>query len=125
MIGDEWVLRQILVNLLDIALKLTNEKGVVSLQVRGDLDQQRIIFSVECSGSVIARADLAHLFEPFSRPNNTQVHPYDGAGLRLALVQHMVQLHHGSITARTEPGQALTFLMTLPWSKPAEKIKPS
>ncbi len=123
MIGDEWVLRQILVNLLDTALKLTNEKGVVSLEVRGDPDQQQIHFSVECSGSMIAKANLAHLFEPFSRPNNSQTQSYGGAGLRLALVQRMVQLHRGSITARVDPGQALTFLMTLPWSKPPEKSK--
>jgi len=105
---DEQRLRQVLYNLLDNALKHTYADGHVSLTIerQGDL----IGLSVEDDGVGIPLDKLDHVFDRFF-----QVEPgKKGAGLGLAVVKEVVEIHNGTVRAESWPGKGATFSIELP-----------
>ncbi|NTU78400.1 MAG: response regulator [Chloroflexales bacterium] len=114
--ADERRLTQILVNLLDNAVKFTPNGGAVGLEVTSDAIQRRIQFSVRDNGVGIAEADHERLFEPFTQVDQSLSRRHEGVGLGLALVRRLVELHGGSIGLESAPGQGSRFTVSLPWS---------
>jgi PAS domain S-box-containing protein len=114
MYADPRRLKQILVNLLTNAVKFTPDNGQVILQVRGDVEQDRIQFSIMDTGIGIALKDLRLLFVPFSQVDSTLTREYEGTGLGLALVQKLTDLHGGSVQVESEVGQGSRFTIHLP-----------
>ena len=115
--ADPQRLKQILVNLLNNAVKFTPEKGKVSLEVRLNNEKDQIQFSVRDNGIGIAHDDQSKLFIPFSQIDSSLSRQYEGTGLGLALALKLTELHSGSVKVESEPNQGSCFTINLPWSE--------
>ena len=106
-LADEPKLRQILINLINNAIKFT-AIGTISVKVApSDND---VAISVKDTGVGIAPGDLERIFESFARIRRET----DGTGLGLPLVKRLVELHEGEIAVTSEVGIGSTFVVTLP-----------
>jgi two-component system phosphate regulon sensor histidine kinase PhoR len=109
--ADPFALEQMLINLIDNALKYTENGGVrVSLQKR-DKD---IWLEVEDTGIGIPAEHLDRIFERFYVVDKSRSKKLGGTGLGLAIVKHIVLAHQGRIGVRSEPGKGTTFSIILP-----------
>jgi CheY-like chemotaxis protein/anti-sigma regulatory factor (Ser/Thr protein kinase) len=113
--ADQRRLQQILVNLLENAIKFTPKGGEVGLEVHGDLLHEQVTFTVWDTGIGIAEADLPQLFQPFTQLDSSLSRQYEGTGLGLALVRRLTEAHGGSVTVTSTPGSGSRFSITLPW----------
>ena len=110
-VGDETRLRQILLNLVNNAIKFTHA-GSVTLRIRRDA-AGRILFEIEDTGIGISAAEMRHLFERFRQVDGTIRRTYGGTGLGLAISKMLVEAMGGAIGARSEPGVGSTFWFSL------------
>jgi two-component system CheB/CheR fusion protein len=111
--GDEVRLVQIFTNLLDNAEKYTQEKGRIRVALRRD--GRDALLSVADNGIGIAAEVLPQVFNFFMRAEPTSRNQIGGLGLGLALVQRLVELHGGSVEARSEGlGRGAEFVVRLP-----------
>lgn len=117
---DERRLKQMLVNLLGNAVKFTPEHGNIGLEVRGDSETEKILFTVWDDGIGIPQDRIEQLFQPFVQLDSSLSRQYQGTGLGLALVARMVKLHSGEISVDSSEGQGSRFSLILP----APKVKP-
>ena len=112
--ADENRLQEVLYNLLDNAVKYSEPGGVVSL--RAEIEGDRVRISVSDQGVGIREADLPRIFERFYRADKGRSRELGGTGLGLSIVKHIVQLHGGTVEARSEPGEGTTISVLLPVS---------
>jgi len=115
--ADSRRLKQILVNLLDNAVKFTPDKGTLKLLVKEDARAGQMRFSVIDTGIGITPEDLKKLFRPFVQVDSRLSRQYEGTGLGLALVKKLVELHGGSLEVQSEPGKGSSFSFVLPWAQ--------
>ena len=124
-VGDALRLRQVLGNLLSNAVKYT-EKGEIQIRIGLDNladDDCRLYFSVSDTGSGIAEADQAAVFEAFSQLGNAQ--RVGGTGLGLSIASRLVNLMGGGgIELRSEPGKGSSFSFVLPFKVDAAAPAP-
>ncbi len=106
--------KQVLVNLLTNAVKFTPEGGRIGLTVAVPEDGDAVRFTVWDSGIGIAAADQQKLFRAFTQIDSGLSRSQEGTGLGLALVAKLVELHGGSVTLESAPGQGSRFIVTLP-----------
>ncbi len=118
--ADRGHLEQILINLLDNAIKYTPAGGRVTVSAV-EKDSKDFQFSVEDNGIGIPKEDLSRIFERFYRVDKGRSKELGGTGLGLAIVKHLVQAHGGSVWAESQLGKGSTFYFTLP--KRREGIK--
>jgi signal transduction histidine kinase len=110
-LGNETQLRQVVINLLENALKFTPASGWISLNLECSADG--ISITVSDSGIGIPPEDLSHLFERFHRARN--VSDYSGNGLGLAIVRAIVESHGGRVSGKSDGiGQGSEFVVRLP-----------
>ncbi|MEM8638731.1 MAG: ATP-binding protein [Cyanobacteria bacterium P01_G01_bin.54] len=112
---DERRMRQVLLNLLNNAIKFTPDGGKITLTANGDRTEQILRLAVQDTGIGIAEADMPKLFESFVQIESSLSRRYDGTGLGLALVRRLVELHGGSIAVESEVGVGSCFTVALPW----------
>jgi PAS domain S-box-containing protein len=121
---DHAKLRQILVNLLDNAIKFTEEGGIVFGFVANRNSNQEIeeveIF-VQDTGIGIAADQQRKIFKRFTKLNDDGKKIYPGTGLGLSIVQQYVQLMGGSIKLESSPGKGTRFIVVLPLFKQARE----
>lgn len=110
--GDPTRLEQILVHLIDNALKFTPEGGKVTLT--GHCGLERCEVRVADTGIGIAPEHQARLFEKFYQVDPGLSRAYGGTGLGLALARGLTEAHHGALTCVSHPGEGSTFVLTLP-----------
>jgi PAS domain S-box-containing protein len=111
--GDPGRLQQVFWNLLNNAIKFTPKGGKV--QVILQRVNSHIEFSVSDTGIGIPPNFLPHVFERFSQKDSSTHREYGGLGLGLAISKQLVDLHGGSIQAKSlGEGQGATFVVTLP-----------
>ncbi len=110
-------MRQVLVNLLDNAVKFTTPGGSVGLEVRGEPEAQIVHFTIWDTGIGIERTTMQRLFHPFEQGEKGLMREYGGTGLGLALVHRMVELHGGSIEVESRIGKGSRFTVTLAWQE--------
>ncbi|MFN8493807.1 MAG: PAS domain S-box protein [Caldilineaceae bacterium] len=120
--ADERRLKQILLNLLDNALKFTPEGGQVGLEISGDKTQGAVQFTIWDTGVGIEQAAMPRLFKPFIQLDSRLGRQHEGTGLGLALVYRMVELHGGSVAVESEPGQGSRFWVRLPWIESSQAL---
>jgi PAS domain S-box-containing protein len=110
---DEERLRQVLINLLDNAIKFSPHDGLVRL--RAIQDGEWIDITVTDEGPGIAADFLPHVFEPFRQSDASTTRAHSGLGLGLSIVHRIVELHHGSVKAanRSDRSGAL-FTVRIP-----------
>jgi signal transduction histidine kinase len=110
--GDADQLKQVLVALLDNALKYTPYEGSVLLSLTTDDDYAMV--KVSDTGIGIMPEDVPHIFERFYRADHGRSRNRGGSGLGLAIVQGIVLEHQGSIEVESTPGKGSTFALRLP-----------
>ncbi|KAB8333719.1 PAS domain S-box protein [Scytonema tolypothrichoides VB-61278] len=123
--ADERRLTQILINLLDNAVKFTPVGGTVGLEVVGDVAQERLTLTVWDTGIGIAAADMDRLFQPFTQVDGSLSRSYEGVGLGLSLVRRLTDLHGGSVHVESTPDAGSRFSITLPWSEQDNVVYPA
>ena len=111
--ADRHYLEQILINLIDNAIKYGREGGKVTLSTI-QKDQKEIEVSVRDNGIGIPRDDLPRIFERFYRVDKGRSQELGGTGLGLSIVKHLVQAHGGRVWAESQLGEGSTFYFTLP-----------
>ncbi|WP_051656570.1 DegV family protein [Butyrivibrio sp. AE3004] len=120
--GDEMRIKQILINLLNNAVKYTNE-GTVTLSVeKEDIRDKQILllFSVTDTGMGIKQDAIPYLFDAFRRIDEEKNSKIEGTGLGLAIVKQLVELMGGRITVNSVYTQGSTFMMAL-WQQVTRK----
>jgi two-component system, sensor histidine kinase and response regulator len=110
--ADPQRVRQILLNLLNNAVKFTPPGGTVTL--RGRLIPQSVIFQVEDTGIGIALEHQPLIFQKFQQLDSSYQRNYEGTGLGLALTKQLVELHGGKIEFMSQVDVGSVFTVTLP-----------
>ncbi len=118
--ADGRYLKQMLVNLLSNAVKFTPEGGQIGIEVQGDAKQGVAHFTVWDTGIGIAPEHAQLLFKPFVQVDSGLTRQYGGTGLGLSLVYRMAELHGGSVSLLSAPGQGSRFTISLKWAGPGE-----
>ncbi|MDV3469730.1 ATP-binding protein [Stenotrophomonas sp. C3(2023)] len=112
-LGDATRLQQVFWNLLSNAIKFTPAEG--RIEVRLDEDDAGWVITVTDTGDGIAPEFLNHLFGRFRQADGTTTRRHGGLGLGLAIVQQLVELHGGTVSAASEGhGHGATFTVCLP-----------
>jgi two-component system, OmpR family, phosphate regulon sensor histidine kinase PhoR len=111
--ADRDRLVQILINLVDNAVKYTPAGGSVTVRARPTADG-RIEVSVSDTGVGIPRADLPRITERFYRVDKARSRELGGTGLGLAIVKHLVMAHAGDLAIDSEEGRGTTVRVLLP-----------
>lgn len=122
-LGDPYVMRQIMGNLISNAVKYTLAGEVlISAKIKREGDTDLFLFSVSDTGEGIDPTDQQYIFEEFSRLNNMgfESRNVEGSGLGLAITKGFVDALHGSISLVSEIEKGSEFIVALPL-KPAEK----
>jgi two-component system, sensor histidine kinase len=120
--GDPLRLRVALENLLDNAIKFT-EQGEVSLTVDAAAsadDQLRLIFSVSDSGIGMTPAEIKRLFKPFAQASEDIAKRFGGAGLGLAFVKQLSRALGGELVVESSPGRGSTFRLVIAVERTSE-----
>ncbi|UTA47104.1 PAS domain S-box protein [Simiduia sp. 21SJ11W-1] len=99
-------LRQILINLINNAIKFTEVGQVV---VRVALESTRLTVAVIDTGIGMSQAQLADLFTPFSQVDSSSTRRFEGTGLGLAITRKLCQLMGGEVSVESRPGVGSTF----------------
>jgi two-component system phosphate regulon sensor histidine kinase PhoR len=116
--GSEGLLEQLLLNLVDNAVKYCPEGSRVAIRWSGSEADGASLFNLEVAdnGPGMPPRDLERIFERFYRVEKSRHRDSGGTGLGLAIVRHIALLHGGSIAVRSQPGHGSTFTLTLPRS---------
>ena len=110
--GDPLRMKQILVNLLDNAIKYTQEGGWVEVRVRAQ--QDTAVLTVSDNGIGIAPESLPHIFERFYRADKARTRSTGGAGLGLSIVKSIAAAHEGRISVRSREGEGTSVRVEVP-----------
>ncbi|MCQ2535331.1 MAG: ATP-binding protein [Lachnospiraceae bacterium] len=114
--GDEGRIRQIIINILNNAVKYTRE-GKVEFIVNSETitdDKVNIIIAVKDTGIGIKEEDIPVLFDSFSRVDEHKNSRIEGTGLGLAITQRLVKMMQGSIKVDSVYGEGTTFTIRIP-----------
>lgn len=104
-------LERILVNLIDNAIRHTQAKGEVKVQINDNINT--IELQIIDNGKGIQHDELEAIFEPKYQASNTQGN-LTNAGLGLSIVKHLLAMHHSDISVSSEPGLGSQFTFDLP-----------
>jgi two-component system cell cycle sensor histidine kinase PleC len=110
--ADSRALHQILLNVLQNAIKFTPERGGINVRVRDAGDAVNIF--VEDTGIGIPAAALAKIGRPFEQVENEFNRSHKGSGLGLAIARSLTELHGGGLRIRSQPGTGTVVLVHLP-----------
>jgi signal transduction histidine kinase len=109
-------LRQVLINLVDNAVRATRDHGEVTVGVVPDHDRVRL--TVADTGVGIPKDRLARIFDRFYRVDASRDRALGGTGLGLSITKAIVQAHQGTIEVTSEEGQGATFTIAFPAMRP-------
>ena len=109
---DNSLLTQAIVNLIDNAIKYSQER--TSVTVQGSMDANHILITVTDEGPGIQDIHLPRLFERFYRADKARSRKLGGTGLGLAIVKHIANVHQGEVDVISKVGTGSTFIIRLP-----------
>jgi signal transduction histidine kinase/DNA-binding NarL/FixJ family response regulator/HPt (histidine-containing phosphotransfer) domain-containing protein len=120
LVGDPTRLRQVLLNLVNNAIKFT-ETGGVTIRLRAEEPQDKNIYNVEFSvadtGIGISETARKNIFSPFAQADKTVSRKYGGTGLGLAICKRLIEAMGGNIDVRSDHGKGSTFHFTIQMKK--------
>ncbi|BAY31295.1 multi-sensor hybrid histidine kinase [Nostoc carneum NIES-2107] len=131
LVVDERRIRQVLINLLNNAVKFTPEGGQITLEVNqlapdittnNSYPQHFLQIAVKDTGIGIAQENINKLFKPFIQIDSALNRQYAGTGLGLALVKRIVELHGGRVGLNSELGVGSCFTIELPYTPVAPVV---
>jgi len=120
--ADERALQQILVNLLQNAVKFTPQGGRIAVRPRRAANAVNIF--VEDGGIGIPKDAIANLGRPFEQVETEFTRTYKGSGLGLAIARSLAELHGGSLRIRSQPGVGTIVLVHLPRGPAPSVVRP-
>ncbi len=120
-LGDREGLVQILRNLLENAVRHTEEDGLISVRVREMGDGRTASVEVIDDGEGIPARSLPRIFERFYRADSSRARDFGGTGLGLAIVKHLVSAMGGEVHAESELGRGTTIGFTIPLATVEER----
>jgi two-component system phosphate regulon sensor histidine kinase PhoR len=106
------LLEQAVLNLVDNAIKYSSAESTIQISAREV--ENEVIIAVKDSGCGIEKSHLSRIFERFYVVDKARTRKLGGTGLGLAIVKHITNLHGGSVTVESSPGQGSTFTIHLP-----------
>lgn len=130
--SDALRLRQILLNLLSNACKFTPVSGRVVFEVEQMVAEQKskqkgmgrmtaLRFPVSDTGAGMSQEFLEHIFEAFTREQDSRTDQIEGSGLGMCITKRLVDMMDGTITVKSQPGKGTSFQVTLPMKVVPEK----
>jgi signal transduction histidine kinase len=118
--GDRLRLKQILVNLLDNAIKYVPDNGNIELIVRGDAG--RAVLAVSDNGIGISPGELPYIFDRFFRTDKARTRATGGAGLGLSIVKAIALAHGGNVSVTSKEGSGTTVCVEFPLAENAVDV---
>ena len=115
--GDRVKLRQLLLNILDNAIRYTPRGGEISVSVQAE--GEMAVVSISDAGIGIPPEDLPHIFERFYRVDKARSRSEGGSGLGLAIAKHIAEIHGGKIEVESKVDTGSTFRVYLPVDRDA------
>jgi len=112
LVGDTEKLAQVVVNLLDNAIKYTPEGGKITLEAKQAGNELEIV--VSDTGLGIPKKDISRIFERFYRVDQARSRELGGTGLGLSIVKHIIEAHGGKVSVESEIGKGSRFTVLLP-----------
>ncbi|MFM9277162.1 sensor histidine kinase [Paenibacillus jiagnxiensis] len=113
--GDEECLTQLLVILLDNAIKYTPDGGRVGLQLsQPHMKNKKLVIQVQDTGIGIAAEEQKHIFDRFYRVDKSRSRELGGHGLGLSIAKWIAEAHQGTIKVASAPGQGSIFTVEIP-----------
>ena len=110
--GDQDLLHQVVYNLIENAVKFTQEGGWIRVKVCDSVDRVAVV--IENSGPGIEAEELRHIFERFYKTDKSRSQDRKGMGLGLYIVKTILQRHGGDIAASSVPGESTRFEFSVP-----------
>jgi two-component system phosphate regulon sensor histidine kinase PhoR len=110
--GDEEKLQQVMVNLIDNAIKYTNKNGIIEVGMA--VNEKDVKVYVQDTGIGIPKQDLPRIFERFYRVDKTRSRDVGGSGLGLSIVKHILEAHSSRIKVDSEENKGTRFEFILP-----------
>ncbi|WP_099204822.1 sensor histidine kinase [Scatolibacter rhodanostii] len=110
--GDQDLLHQVVYNLIENAVKFTNNGGYISLKLVDSID--RVCVEIENSGPGIEPEDLPMIFDRFYKTDKSRSRDKNGMGLGLFIVKTVIRLHGGDISVMSKMGQYTKFSFFIP-----------
>ena len=110
--ADKPKIKQVLVNLIENALKYGNEGGTITAGCYV-IDEKYIYVEISDDGPGIAEEHLSRIFERFYRADRSRARAIGGTGLGLAIVKHIIEAHGQTVNVRSKPGVGSSFGFTL------------
>ena len=111
-LGNSEQIKQVVMILLDNAVKYTNPKGAVTVSLKKQNND--VLLSVSNTGEGIAAEHLTRIFDRFYRTDNSRARKQGGYGLGLAIAKSIIDQHKGRIYAKSTAGESTTFHVLLP-----------
>jgi signal transduction histidine kinase/ligand-binding sensor domain-containing protein/CheY-like chemotaxis protein/AraC-like DNA-binding protein len=126
---DPDMLDKILFNLLSNAFKFTPDGGKIMLELdftnaepHDEITSESLIIRVSDSGIGIQKQDLDKIFDRFYQADNSLSGKYEGSGIGLALIKHLVKIHHGTISVNSQAMKGSCFEVSLTIGKSLEYL---
>ncbi|ADU93300.1 sensor histidine kinase [Geobacillus sp. Y412MC52] len=113
----EDLLSQVWLNLIHNAIKFTPKGGTITIQLQRRGEQAIITFSD--TGPGISEHDQPRIFERFYKADKSRHRAAGGSGLGLSIAKKIVDIHHGTISVQSQPGEGATFIVELPIQGPS------
>jgi len=110
--GDRERLKQVMVNLIENAIKYNRPGGLVAVELEPRNDD-RVVIRVRDTGIGIPPEHLARIFERFYRVDKDRARAVGGSGLGLAIVKHITEAHGSSVVVHSQPGAGSSFSFEL------------
>jgi len=117
-LADRDRLRQILINLIDNAVKFNRDGGRVAAGVK-ETENDQVRVSIEDTGQGIPAESIPRIFERFYRVDKARSRELGGTGLGLSIVKHLVEAHGGTVSCKSVPQSGSTFSFTLRKANPS------
>ena len=118
--GDESRLRQVMLNLLNNAMRFTPEGGII--RIKASISAESILVQVQDTGCGIDESGRQRLFQPYNRIEEDRQH-FSGLGLGLALCKQLIDLHGGKIWVESQKGKGTSFFFSLAIIKQPADLK--
>lgn len=121
--ADRDRITQVVLNLMDNAVRYTPEGGEVCVRVQ--MADEALLVHVQDTGIGIAPEEQGRIFERFYRSEDARVQETEGTGLGLAIVKSLIEMHGGRVWVQSEPGKGSTFSFTIPLRRRGSVTLPS